>query len=787
MREIADLMLDSLVTSSAFAFTLAAVGAGGLAVAFVVANLVHARSDQAERDFITARQRLPAAARLEHVDHLLREREKELSDLDGRLGRVRQEVAEAERAKLDAEQWRDLAEQAKRDYEALSEERQEVDRVRTEHEQVLVDLGQARSDLETTRHERVRLTDEVRALGDQVRALEDKHYEFTELETKIEERQKTIAELRTELEQLQDRRNEVAAAKFELDEGHRRLAALEERLTRITNEIVGLAERRKILEAELSPVENRREALAREIDERSRVVDELAERRDSLEADVRTLRERLAGLEERRAGIADDVDQLSKRRNTLKEELQTLDELQVARNRLRHEIEERTHTLEDLSARRSSLEAVVSSLQERETALRERVGELKGKSPGAASAAPPVDRGEVVADLIRHPAALFDEQRSRLLSSSQASHDERAALDRVQEHLKALRLHFDPRIVKRFHTCLKTARISPLTVLAGISGTGKSQLPQRYAEAMGMHFLKIAVQPRWDSPQDLFGFYNYLEQKYRATELARSLIYMDPLGNSLIEPAQSMKNRMLLVLLDEMNLARVEYYFSDFLSRLEGRPAPGVENKEHVRPAQIEIELGIEAEPRPTVYPGHNVLFTGTMNEDESTQSLSDKVLDRANVMRFSRPRQLVGEIQGHGGRFADAYLPFDTWVQWHVSLDKIRSEVLNSAEGFLRELNDQLGQLRRPFGFRIYQAILSYVANHPDAGTSGGWQSALSDMLELRVLPKLRGMEIEDRFRPPLRRLEQLVRDQLKHESLAATISAAAQQSDTFDWVPPG
>jgi hypothetical protein len=55
--------------------------------------------------------------------------------------------------------------------------------------------------------------------------------------------------------------------------------------------------------------------------------------------------------------------------------------------------------------------------------------------------------------------------------------------------------------------------------LAGVSGTGKSLLPRRYAEAMG--FLQIAVEPRWDSPQDLLGFYNYIEKNYRATDLAR--------------------------------------------------------------------------------------------------------------------------------------------------------------------------------------------------------------------------------------------------------------------------
>ena len=71
-----------------------------------------------------------------------------------------------------------------------------------------------------------------------------------------------------------------------------------------------------------------------------------------------------------------------------------------------------------------------------------------------------------------------------------------------------------------------------MTVLAGVSGTGKSLLPRRYAEAMGLRFLQISVEPRWDSPQDLLGFYNYIEKRYRATDLARALVHMDPYNTS---------------------------------------------------------------------------------------------------------------------------------------------------------------------------------------------------------------------------------------------------------------
>lgn len=86
---------------------------------------------------------------------------------------------------------------------------------------------------------------------------------------------------------------------------------------------------------------------------------------------------------------------------------------------------------------------------------------------------------------------------------------------------------------------------------------------------MGIGFLQVPVQPRWDSPQDLMGFYNYIEGKFRPTDMARALWALDELNNDDAE-----QDRMMMILLDEMNLARVEYYFSDFLSRLESRPRP---------------------------------------------------------------------------------------------------------------------------------------------------------------------------------------------------------------------
>ena len=79
------------------------------------------------------------------------------------------------------------------------------------------------------------------------------------------------------------------------------------------------------------------------------------------------------------------------------------------------------------------------------------------------------------------------------------------ALEQVQQHLEKLGLTYPQRVVRAFHTAMKVNETTQMAVLAGISGTGKSQLPRRYAEAMGIGFLQVSVQPRWDSPQGSYG------------------------------------------------------------------------------------------------------------------------------------------------------------------------------------------------------------------------------------------------------------------------------------------
>ena len=186
---------------------------------------------------------------------------------------------------------------------------------------------------------------------------------------------------------------------------------------------------------------------------------------------------------------------------------------------------------------------------------------------------------------------------------------------------------FPGRLIYGFHTSLKIAEWAPLTAIAGVSGTGKSELPYLYSRFGGLQFELVSVQPNWDSPQDLFGFFNYMDNRFKATRFVRALAQ----SQRAPEDNNGFNDRLLIVLLDEMNLARIELYFSDLLSQLEFRR--GSEKETWIR-----VDLG-SGEREYKIPLGRNVLFVGTMNEDETTHTLSDKVIDRTNLIAFPRPR----------------------------------------------------------------------------------------------------------------------------------------------------
>jgi hypothetical protein len=251
---------------------------------------------------------------------------------------------------------------------------------------------------------------------------------------------------------------------------------------------------------------------------------------------------------------------------------------------------------------------------------------------------------------------------------------------------------------------------------------------------------------------------------------------MDPYRSVPVEaPSEDRRDHMALVLLDEMNLARVEYYFSEFLSRLEVRPRL-TDVGDEIRRKNSMIPIDIRGYDKSlALFPSHNVLFAGTMNDDESTQALSDKVLDRGNIIQFAAPKSFNLPASRNPSIPTEA-LSFNTWRSWIQNLGGLGAD-RNTAEDLVVKLASIMDDCGRPFGHRLRDAILGYAANYPkDVNGRRDIRDPLADQIELRILPKLRGLEI-DGHESSLTDLATLVRNNLGDIALAERLEVAIER----------
>lgn len=306
-------------------------------------------------------------------------------------------------------------------------------------------------------------------------------------------------------------------------------------------------------------------------------------------------------------------------------------------------------------------------------------------------------------------------------------------------------IKFNERILKAFHTALKTAEWSPLTILAGVSGTGKSELPRLYSHFGGIVFEPVSVQPNWDSQESMLGFFNSIDNKFDAQPLLRFLAQSQ---KEWTYDYPGLSDAVCMVLLDEMNLAHPELYFAQFLSKLElrrGKPRSDV--------PVLEIKTGAGIPPYKLPL-GRNVIWAGTMNQDETTKALSDKVLDRSVVINFPRPVKLSSRPKlkplNNGNR--GSLLHKQTWFDWMEKKISFDPGLILPYKRFVEDVNAALGVAGRAVGHRVWQSIEYYVANYSDvrAAVKDGESSdlakamhiAFEDQIVQKVMPKLRGID---------------------------------------------
>jgi len=309
-------------------------------------------------------------------------------------------------------------------------------------------------------------------------------------------------------------------------------------------------------------------------------------------------------------------------------------------------------------------------------------------------------------------------------------------------------LKFNPRIVKAFHTALKTAEWSPLTILAGVSGTGKSELPRLYSHFGGLYYEPLSVQPNWDSQESMLGYFNSIDNRFDAQPVLRFLAQSQKNwteGKSGVHGYPGLRDRLCLVLLDEMNLAHPELYFAEFLSKLELR-----RGKRGQDVPSLPVKIGAGMKPYDLKL-GRNVLWAGTMNQDETTKSLSDKVLDRSVIIYFPRPTDLKRrrKLTPLDGKNRGADLPIKTWQKWVSQESSFSDKEIDPYKSFIETMNAALEVAGRAIGHRVWQSIEYYMENYPDVRDASdvgakkrGMHTAFEDQLVQKVMPKLRGID---------------------------------------------
>lgn len=284
-------------------------------------------------------------------------------------------------------------------------------------------------------------------------------------------------------------------------------------------------------------------------------------------------------------------------------------------------------------------------------------------------------------------------------------------LDAIVNSIQSTGFVFDDRLIAQFHTALHMHDAKHFVILSGLSGTGKTQLAKLYADAyhqisageINEYFLLVPVQPDWMDATGLIGYVNPLQQEmtYETTS------FLQFLHQALKRP-----DRPHFVCLDEMNLARVEYYFAPFLSAMEMR-SPIVIHQQDEPIDTVEKELD---------WPS-NLFIVGTVNMDETTHAFSDKVLDRAFTLEF-------WDVQ------LDKYL--DSFAKRHPEVDQA---LAGQSFQVIRKLHDILRLVDLHFGYRVIDEALLFIAKATsDAGNFLGPNDALDCAVQMKILPKLRG-----------------------------------------------
>ena len=280
-----------------------------------------------------------------------------------------------------------------------------------------------------------------------------------------------------------------------------------------------------------------------------------------------------------------------------------------------------------------------------------------------------------------------------------------------------LGLYYDIKIIRLFLASFASTR---LIILQGISGTGKTSLPYAFGKFLQNDAIITSIQPSWRDRSELFGYFNEFTKRYNETELLRAMY------------EATYNENIYLTILDEMNIARVEYYFAEMLSILEmpSRDEWIVDLVPNVWDSDPKhLDMGKLHLPQ-------NMWYIGTANNDDSTFAITDKVYDRAMPI----------DINTKGVRF-DAPLTDPMHLSYkHLEemLDYCKEHHKVSEENLHKiELLDNyvIEHFRLAFGNRIVKQLREYVPAF--VGCGGTELDGLDYVLARKVLRKFESLNL--------------------------------------------
>jgi hypothetical protein len=315
-----------------------------------------------------------------------------------------------------------------------------------------------------------------------------------------------------------------------------------------------------------------------------------------------------------------------------------------------------------------------------------------------------------------------------------ANDDIASAIAAVGRRVEAQGFVFLPWQLAAFITAVRT---KPFVILAGISGTGKTKLPRLVAEATEASYVAEPVRPDWNDSGDLLGY-----TKLDGTFLPGPLL-------KAAKTAQDNPGRQHFFLLDEMNIARVEYYLAEVLSRLEDRfvDPDGVLVSQPLLPGAGTTSIDSVAFDWSTVVLPMNLCLVGSVNMDETTYGFSRKVLDRAFVIEFSTiDLESVGTamevVPPSANWHADAWAPRAITLASHP---EAHGELVDRVITALTDVNKILERAQLQVGYRVRDevALFCLAALDADEGFADADQGKVDPLdlaIAMKVLPRIQG-----------------------------------------------